>query len=657
MLSFSSSISALRANQTALNTVANNIANAGTPGYHRQQVRFGSRADTNVGGQLVGAGVDVQGIYRQFNSIVEDSLLENNSLRASVDQQLLVSRQVETILGPGEGSIHTKLNNFYSDLRSLSTEPDNSSKRLITIERLHSLTNEINTISSRLTQVDREVDRQIDADLGEVNRLFNEVTQLNEKIRAEQRLGRNPNNILDQFHQKVSEISEIIDISAVESKNGGFAFSLFGGQYYTESSEIQLEKTSQSNEPATFALKGRSREVQFAGGRLAGLQQLQTNQLSDVKGRLDSFAKDLMFQFDKVHSTGLPLSGEFEILASNRPVSNSDLPLSQSTSIGELQAGSIFVSVTDTATGERTLEEISFDPATQSLDDFAAAFSSIANLGATVSNNNQSISLYGTNGHKFDFAGRFPTPLDSSGLTGSSLPSVSGDYTGADNDDFTFTFSGSGTVGVTEGLSVQVTDSDGGVVGNFNIGQGYEPGSDIEIGDGVKLSLNSGTIVDTENFTVPTVQSSDETGVLAAIGINSLFAGSNANSIEVNQDILDDPSRLALSRNGEAGNAGIVDRFTALRETNVSNNGSSTLEESVEQITIDIALEVSQLTAEQTNFELIGNQLTQEIDSISGVDPNEEMVFLLQYQKAYEASVRVISTMDQVLSELFNILR
>lgn len=657
MLSFSSSISALRANQTALNTVANNIANAGTPGYHRQQVRFGSRADTNVGGQLVGAGVDVQGIYRQFNSIVEDSLLENNSLRASVDQQLLVSRQVETILGPGEGSIHTKLNNFYSDLRSLSTEPDNSSKRLITIERLQSLTNEINTISSRLTQVDREVERQIDADLGEVNRLFSEVTQLNEKIRAEQLLGRNPNNILDQFHQKVSEISEIIDISAVESKNGGFAFSLFDGKYYTESSEIELEKTSQSNEPATFALKGRSREVQFAGGRLAGLQQLQRNQLSDVKGRLDSFAKDLMFQFDKIHSTGLPLSGEFEILASNRPVSNSSLPLSQSTSIGELQAGSIFVSVTDTVTGERTLEEIAFDPATQSLDDFAAAFSSIANLGATVSNNNQSISLYGTNGHKFDFAGRFPTQLDSSGLTGSSIPSVSGDYTGADNDDFTFTFSGSGTVGVTEGLSVQVTDSDGGLIGNFNIGQGYEPGSDIEVGDGVKLSLNSGTIVDTENFTVPTVQTSDETGVLAAIGINSLFAGTNANSIEVNQDVLDDPSRLALSRNGDAGNAGIIDRFTSLRETNVSNNGSSTLEESVEQITIDIALEVSQLTAEQTNFELIGNQLTQEIDSISGVDPNEEMVFLLQYQKAYEASVRVISTMDQVLSELFNILR
>ena len=657
MLSFSSSITALRANQAALNTVANNIANAGTPGYHRQQVQFGARADVNVGGHLIGSGVDIKGVYRQFNSIIEGSLLENNSLRASVDQQLVVSRQIETILGAGEGSIHTKLNNFYADLRSLSTGPDNSSKRLIAIERLQSLTNEINTISSRLTQVERDVERQIDADLDEVNRFFNEATELNEKIRREQLLGRNPNNMLDQLHQKVSQISEVVDVSVVESKNGGFGFSLFGGQYYSESAEIKLEKTSRSHEPATFALAGSDKEMEFAGGRLAGLQQLQKNQLTDVKGRLDSFAKDLIFQFDKIHSTGLPLSGEFEILASNRPVSDASLPLDQATSLGPLQAGSVFVSVTDTATGERDLHEMSFDPATQSLDDFAAAFNSIANLGATFSNNNQSISLYGINGHKFDFAGRFPTTLDSSGLTGSSVPAVSGDYTGSENDDFTFTFGGSGTVGVTDGLSVQVTDSTGGLVGNFDIGRGYEPGSDIEIGDGVKLSLQSGTIVDTEDFSVPTIQSADETGVLAAIGINSLFSGTDAKTIEVSHEVLDDPSRLALSRNGDAGNAGVIDRFAALRTASVSNNGTSTLEESVEQITVDIAVEVSQLTGEQTNFELIGNQLSQEIDSISGVDPNEEMVFLLQYQKAYEASVRVISTMDQVLSELFNILR
>ena len=174
------------------------------------------------------------------------------------------------------------------------------------------------------------------------------------------------------------------------------------------------------------------------------------------------------------------------------------------------------------------------------------------------------------------------------------------------------------------------------LLGTLTLDGDTSPVRIFEIGDGVKLSLQSGTIVDTEDFSVPTIQSADETGVLAAIGINSLFSGTDAKTIEVSHEVLDDPSRLALSRNGDAGNAGVIDRFAALRTASVSNNGTSTLEESVEQITVDIAVEVSQLTGEQTNFELIGNQLSQEIDSISGVDPNEEMVFLLQYQKAYE---------------------
>ena len=179
--------------------------------------------------------------------------------------------------------------------------------------------------------------------------------------------------MLDQLHQKVSQISEVVDVSVVESKNGGFGFSLFWRGSTTRSRlKSNWRKTSRSHEPATFALAGSDKEMEFAGGRLAGLQQLQKNQLTDVKGRLDSFAKDLIFQFDKIHSTGLPLSGEFEILASNRPVSDASLPLDQATSLGPLQAGSVFVSVTDTATGERDLHEMSFDPATQSLDDFAA---------------------------------------------------------------------------------------------------------------------------------------------------------------------------------------------------------------------------------------------------------------------------------------------
>lgn len=655
MPSFSASISAIRANQAAINTVANNIANAGTEGYHRQEVRFTDRAGTVEMGLRIGSGVDVQAIFRQFNGIIEGSLLENRALETSVSEQLVVLRQVETVLGPGDGSIHRKLNDVFADLKSLSTEPDNSSKRLIGVDRLLSLTNEVNVISSRLTGIERDVERQIDSDVNSVNANLEELLRLNVQIRKEQAIGRRPHDMMDQFQQKLNDISNLIDISAEPSPKGGFSFQTAGGTFHIDTDQFQIERTSGAFGDANIYVKGTDIQLDFVGGRIAGYQKIKNDDLAGVRSRLETFAKEFSFEFDQVHSRGIPLNGEFEVLHGNRSVTNVTEPLAESTPFEQVKAGSVYVSVTDTTTGERTLEEITFDPESQSLEDFANALNSIANLNASVSSKTNTLSVYASNNHRFDFAGRLPSPPDTSGLSGTSEPTLSGDYTGAQNDEFQFTFVGNGTIGSTDGLQVQVNRQNGDLVGTFDVGSTYEPGSDIDIGSGVKLSLTSGSIVDGESFSVEALNDSETTGVLAALGINSLFTGTNAGSLTVNSEILADPNNLATSRNGFHGNGATIDRLNALRSENVAVGGTITLERSIEQINLNVALEVNYLTQEQTNYELIGNQLVQEIDSISGVDPNEEMVHLLQYQKAFEANVRVISTIDQVLTELFRL--
>ena len=41
-------------------------------------------------------------------------------------------------------------------------------------------------------------------------------------------------------------------------------------------------------------------------------------------------------------------------------------------------------------------------------------------------------------------------------------------------------------------------------------------------------------------------------------------------------------------------------------------------------------------------------------DSISGVDLNEEATNMMQYQKAYSAACRLMTTLDQALDKLIN---
>ena len=654
MLAFQSGISALRANQAALHTVANNIANANTPGYHRQQIRLTDKQGFASGNLLLGAGVNADSIHRAFNRVVEESKLENRSTLSSVNEQLGIYRQVETVLGPGQGSIHDKLNTLFSDLRTLSTEPDNASKRSIFVDRLQSLTREIQTVSGRLDNLEKEVNRQLERDVDTVNKNLSDLFGLNQKIRNEQSRDRQPNDLLDQFHQKLNDLNGLIDIAVTPSEKGGYTFQLSGGTFYFDSNDLRIEKVGEAFEQTSIRIEGREIEVNVTGGRIGAFQELQNSGLPNLRSRLDTLTNQLLFEFDRTHSTGLPPGGEFRAITGTRAVSSNSGPLVETSAFQQLQAGSLFVSVTDNATGERTLEEIVFDPATQSLDDLAAAMNSIPNLNTQVSPQGF-LSVFSAPGHEYDFAGRLPTSLDLGGFSGSSIPGVSGSFSGNENDLYTFTALGSGTIGVTDGLQVQVTDQAGAVVGTLDIGSGYEPGASLDFGQGVSLRFSSGTVVGGESFSTPMVSQADETGVLAALGINSLFQGTSPATIAVSDRVATDPGSLAFSRNGLAGDGANIDRLSDLQNRNTI--GNLAFEEYLEQINIDVAQQVSLLTTEQTNLELVGNQIDQEIDSLSGVDPNEEMVYLLQYQKAYEASVRVISTMDQVLTELFSIIR
>jgi flagellar hook-associated protein 1 FlgK len=48
------------------------------------------------------------------------------------------------------------------------------------------------------------------------------------------------------------------------------------------------------------------------------------------------------------------------------------------------------------------------------------------------------------------------------------------------------------------------------------------------------------------------------------------------------------------------------------------------------------------------------NQLNALRDSVSGVSTDDEMISMMKYQRAYQASLRVIETADSMMSSLMN---
>ena len=152
------------------------------------------------------------------------------------------------------------------------------------------------------------------------------------------------------------------------------------------------------------------------------------------------------------------------------------------------------------------------------------------------------------------------------------------------------------------------------------------------------------------------VANPDGAGLLPALGLNSMFVGTNAGTVKVRPDLLDHPEQFALSRTGQPGDGGQLNAIVALRDQTVVNGNQQTLEQYLSGILGDVGAQVSDTDSRKSAYTALGKQLDQQVQGESGVDPNEELVKLVQYQHAFQMSAKYVSTVNQTLDALFQIL-
>ncbi len=663
MLHFSRAISALQAHQAALNVVGNNIANANTPDYHRQEVRLVDRHPVLIDGLYIGQGVRVARIDRAYQSVTEEAITRNISENAGIETRLQTSRQIEGLLTPGRGSVLDRLETFFNELERLTAEPDNPASRTVVARAAASLADEINSLDSEIDEMIRDIDLAIEETLGRIETLALQITEMNVKVRQGELLNQSPNDLKDKRDRLVNELAQLIDISIEPMTNtgGDIVFTqdtlrMADGRITVINDRIELNTFLQPDGQMTITKFGSIDPIDVVHGKLGGLLIARNEMLMSYENRLEEFTQGLVEAVDSTHATGIGFDGSFDVLLGQRGLDQVDVPLQDVESIVDIKAGSLFINVT-AADGTKTLNEVVIDPTVDTLEDVATRISAIANIQATVDATSGQISVLATPGYTFDFTGNLPTALDTSLLTGTAQPSAFGPYDGSDNRQYTFQFSGAGTVGSTPGLLMDMYNSSGQLIATFDVGQGYEPDSAIAIGNGVEVRLTAGDVNAGDQFDLPLVAASDTTGFLAATGLNTLFVGDHAGSLSVNQAILEDPNRFASTRTGQPLDAMNAARLLDLRYEPLFGGGSETLEDHFADIIASAGVDVRDLGQIQENLEVIGNSLKAEQQSVSGVDPNEQAIRMLQYQRGFQAAAKYLVTIEESLDELFNIIR
>jgi flagellar hook-associated protein 1 FlgK len=387
---------ALRANQIALQVVGQNIANANTPGYIREEVLFAPAPTQKFGRVLLGLGVDVVGVVQKVDQFVEQRLRSAVSDRSAAETQEQVFNQLEGLIGElSDTDLSTSLNNFFNGIQDVLEEPSSEGVRKLTILRGQTLANDIRSLASRALNIHTELNNRVTSSVTDINRLLTDVRTLNVRI-AQVESGdvseSDAVGLRDQRQQALEKLAGLMDITVSEQASGAVNV-IHQGEFLVSGGTVRLLEVAQNVDSrgqsvAALRIAENQTPLNPASGEVAGLIAARDDIITDFLNRLDNFAGALAFEFNKLHSSGQGLTG-FQSLSSERAVTSTNATLDAAGLPFEPQNGSFEVLVRNRATGvtQRTRVQVDlngFDEDT-SLEDLRAALDAIDGISASIS--------------------------------------------------------------------------------------------------------------------------------------------------------------------------------------------------------------------------------------------------------------------------------
>ena len=133
------------------------------------------------------------------------------------------------------------------------------------------------------------------------------------------------------------------------------------------------------------------------------------------------------------------------------------------------------------------------------------------------------------------------------------------------------------------------------------------------------------------------------------------FTGNSAANISVNSALVSDPSQFqASSTAGAGGDTKIALALANLSTQTIPALGNKSLSQSYSQTVSNLGNAIDAATNQLNTSQAISTSLTNQRSSESGVSIDQEMTDLMEYQKAYEASAQLVTTLDSMMETVID---
>ena len=322
-------LSGLVTAQRALETTGHNITNASTPGYSRQSVSLSASAPDITAIGPMGTGVTIDKILRNKDEMLASSIYSFTSLLGTSEAQSETLKNIEAIYNELSGSsLNGMLEQFFSSLQDLSTNPELASSRTQLLQDAQNLiSHSFHALDEQFRNIKINVSQEIEAKVANLNSITSEIALLNGRIIDTEFSANNAsaNDLLDKRDQLVNQISKLGDIKVIPNKNNSSIGVLLAGTLIVNDARTETITTSIAGQ-GVAKIHGLS-TANLNSGELKGLLNMQNVTLPKYIQDLNTLAASFINEVNNIHSEGVGLSGGFTTLTSTNAVNNATDPL------------------------------------------------------------------------------------------------------------------------------------------------------------------------------------------------------------------------------------------------------------------------------------------------------------------------------------------
>ncbi len=592
----------LAANQIGMQITGHNISNANTPGYSRQRVELTEALPLQIPPNgVLGMGVEISSIIRIRNTFIDQQLSREQTLQGYYSQLNDYMTQVEaTINEPGDTGLNSRINTFFNAWQEVSKYPANSSMRIAMAENGKVLTEDISAMYTRLDAIKTDINDNIYETVNQINEMAEQIASLNDGIAKLEVTGDHANDYRDQRDKLVEEMAKMVNIETSEQADGTInvyipGFMIVNG-VTSAPLEAQVDGTIDRYRADLFKIgtPDGMMDINVQGGKLKALLDMRDGYVNDYQNDLNYIAQTLADSVNELQTSGYDLNG-------NRGEAFFDTGNKDGTSIYKITAGTSLLDITDV---EKPLND----------DD---------NLGMlTVS----------------------------SGIVSINGINVSID---AEHDSL-------------KTIVTKINNANTGV--SASIGPMNRLVLRADVDSGFKItSIQDLTSNLFEKLNILSVSGAyPENSLAVGAGIEFTPSDPPAQALKINNNMLTTPSKIAAAVGIDTDNDGVWDTPTALNDgTNALNiaqiqdqtlmqSGKSTINVYYQRFVTKIGFDSQRAQALEENQTVQVTALEERREAVSGVSLDEEMANMIQYQNAYAASARFMSSVQEMLDALVN---